>query len=354
MVQPATPFLRIDLTRLRANVRGMADHATSARVALRPHVKTHKCIEIGRLQVGAGAVGITVATIGEAETFAGHGFDDLFIAYPLWVRRPSARRLEDLAAGARVAIGVDSIEGLAQASRLLGASDIEVMIEVDSGQHRSGVRPEEAGAVADTARRTGLKVRGAFTFPGHSYAPGAGRAAAAAQESAALARAATSLREVGVEPEVLSGGSTPSIADTDLGVVTEIRPGVYCLGDAQQWELGVMEPAHIALTCRSTVVSHAGGRVVLDAGSKILGADRAPYSTGHGRLLDFPDARIVMLAEHHAVVDLGGDVDLPPLGSQVEVVPNHVCTAVNLVDTLYADEAGAVRAWPVAARGRNS
>ncbi|MBA8803359.1 D-serine deaminase-like pyridoxal phosphate-dependent protein [Nocardioides ginsengisegetis] len=353
MAQPATPFLRIDLVRLRANVRAMADLSTSSRVALRPHVKTHKTIEIGRLQMSSGAVGITVATIGEAETFAGHGFDDIFIAYPLWLHRPAARRLEDLASSARVAIGVDSVEGVAQASRLLGTSDIEVMVEVDSGQHRSGVRPEDAGAVADTARRAGLTVRGAFTFPGHSYAPGAGRASAAAQESAALAAAATSLRAVGIEPRVLSGGSTPSIADTDLDVVTEIRPGVYCLGDAQQWELGVMKPAQIALTCRATVVSHAGGRVVLDAGSKVLGADRAPYSTGHGRLLEHPDARIVMLAEHHAVVEMGDEAP-PALGSKVDVVPNHVCAAVNLVDTLYADEAGALRAWPVAARGRNS
>ncbi|MGZ4451243.1 MAG: alanine racemase [Nocardioides sp.] len=352
MIEPVTPYLRVDLVRLRANVRAMADRTTAARVALRPHVKTHKTIEIGQLQLGSGAVGISVATIGEAETFAGHGFDDIFVAYPLWLTRSAARRLEDLAAGARVAIGVDSVEGVANAARHLGASDIEVLVEVDSGQHRTGVAPERAGEVADTARRTGLRVRGAFTFPGHSYALGTGRADAAVQESAALAAAAASLREHGIEPQVLSGGSTPSLEDTDLDVVTEVRPGVYCFGDAQQWELGVTEPERIALTCRATVVSHAGGRLVLDAGSKVLGADRAAYSSGHGRLLEHPDARVVLLSEHHAVVDMAG-ADLPPLGSVLDVVPNHVCNAVNLVDQLYADEGGALRSWPVAARGRN-
>ena len=114
-----------------------------------------------------------------------------------------------------------------------------------------------------------------------------------------------------------------------------------------------MHAGRIALTCRATVVSHAGGRLVLDAGSKALGADRAPYATGWGRLPDHPDARVVLLSEHHAVVDLAG-APLPPLGSRVDVVPNHVCAAVNLADTLWADDGDALVPWPVAARGRNS
>lgn len=352
MVEPATPYLRLDLARLRANVAAAAEDAAVAGVSLRPHVKTHKCVEIARLQLAAGATGITVATIGEAETFAGHGCDDLFVAYPLWLTETAARRLEDLAAGARVAIGIDSVGGLAQAGRLLGGGGIEVLVEVDSGQHRTGVRPEEAGALALSAHRAGLRVRGLFTFPGHSYAPGAGTSAAH-DEAEALATAAESMREAGIEPEVVSGGSTPSLAHTDTSVVTELRPGVYALGDAQQWELGAMEPGRIALTCRATVVSNAGGRTVLDSGSKVLGADRASYATGFGRLPEHPEARIVQLSEHHAVVDLGDHGPLP-LGSRVDVVPNHVCNAVNLVDQLYADEGGVLRPWPVTARGRNS
>jgi D-serine deaminase-like pyridoxal phosphate-dependent protein len=347
---PPTPYLRIDPVRLRHNIRRTAARADEAQVALRPHVKTHKCVEVARLQLAAGAVGITVATLGEAETFARHGFDDIFIAYPLWLDDVSARRLRDLVSEVRVTIGVDSAEGAAAAGRHLG-EDARVLVEVDSGHHRSGVQPSGAGDLARTATRAGLEVRGVFTFPGHSYAPDQ-PGQAAADEARALTEAAASMRASGIEPTVISGGSTPSLSTADTEVLTELRPGVYVFGDAQQWELGSMPPDDVALTCRATVVSHSGGRLVLDAGSKALGADRAAWATGYGRLLEHPDARIVLLSEHHAVADLG-DAPLPAIGSRVDVVPNHVCNAVNLADTLYVDDSGVLTAWPVVARGQN-
>lgn len=346
-----TPYLRVDLTRMRRNVRAAAERASVAMVALRPHAKTHKSVEIARLQLASGAVGLTVATLGEAEAFVRHGCGDVFIAYPLWLDEAGARRLRDLGERAAVAFGVDSAESAAHAGRLLGGTGIEVVVEVDSGQHRSGCAPDDAGAVAAVAARAGLRVRGVFTFPGHSYSPG-GAASAAADERRALAAARDSLQSHGLDVRVLSGGSTPSLWDTDTGTVTEVRPGVYVFGDAQQWELGTVDPEDIALTAVGTVVSHAGGRAVLDTGSKVLGADRAPYATGYGRLLEHPDARIVALSEHHAVVDLAG-APLPRLGRTVLVVPNHVCAAVNLADQLWVDEHGSLRPWPVTARGRN-
>jgi D-serine deaminase-like pyridoxal phosphate-dependent protein len=133
-------------------------------------------------------------------------------------------------------------------------------------------------------------------------------------------------------------------------VLTELRPGVYVFGDAQQWELGTTTPERIALTCVATVVSHAGGNVVLDSGSKAIGADRQGWATGFGRLLDHLDARIVQLSEHHAVVEWGAG-PRPELGSQVRVVPNHVCTAVNLADELVTSDGDV---WLVTARGRNA
>ncbi|HEU5037024.1 MAG TPA: alanine racemase [Nocardioides sp.] len=346
-----TPYLRVDTARLRANVTRVAERAAAAGVSLRPHAKTHKCAEIARLQLEAGAVGLTVATIGEAEVFVEHGVEDLFIAYPVWLTEESARRLRDLAGRADLAIGVDSTESAARAGALLDGTGVAVLVEVDSGHHRSGAVPSDAGGVAAAAAEAGIPVRGVFTFPGHSYAPDA-LTSAADDEARALREAVASFRAAGLEPDVVSGGSTPSLghslehAPTD--VVTELRPGVYVFGDAQQWELGTMSPDEIALVCRSTVVSHAGGRLVLDAGSKALGADRAAYATGWGRLPAYPDARVVLLSEHHAVVDLAG-APLPALGTEVDVVPNHVCNAVNLADVLWADG----EAWPVVARGRN-
>jgi D-serine deaminase-like pyridoxal phosphate-dependent protein len=319
---------------------------------LRPHVKTHKSLEVARLQLDHGAVGLSVATVGELEVFAGHGFTDLFVAYPLHIDEARAARLRGLAEQGPLAIGVDSVEGATRAGQRLGRYGVEVVVEVDSGQHRTGCPPADAGTVAAAAARAGARVRGVFTFPGHSYSPDT-MASAAADEARALATARAAVEHEGLEVAVVSGGSTPSFAHTDTDVLTEARPGVYVFGDAQQWELGSMAPETIALTCRATVVSHAGGRAVLDSGSKALAADRGPYSTGGGRLLDHPDARIAHVSEHHAVVDMAG-APLPPIGAEVDVVPNHSCAAVNLADALWVEQDGELRSWSVAARGRNS
>lgn len=345
---PPTPFLAIDLPRLQANIDHVAEWADGRGLALRPHVKTHKSPEIAHMQEDAGARGLTVATVGEAEVFAQAGFDDLFIAYPLWLDDARRGRLGRLAADARVRVGFDSLE----AARRLVGTGVSGLVEVDSGHHRSGVSPDAAGALAARAAQEGLEVLGVFTFPGHSYHPEA-RVSSALGEQDALAAAAASLREAGVEPVVISGGSTPSLAATGSGL-TESRPGVYVFNDAQQWELGACTPDDIALTCHATVVSHAGGRLVLDAGSKVLGADRPAWASGFGRLLDHPDARIVILSEHHAVADLGG-TRLPALGSTVRVVPNHACNAVNLVDEYVVFSEGRTEgSWGVSARGMNA
>lgn len=349
--EPSTPYLHVDRTRLDANIRRVAAAALEAGVALRPHAKTHKSVEIARTQLAAGAVGLTVATVREAEAFAAAGIDDLFIALPLWPDAARATCLRELATTTKLRLTVDSAEGARHLAAALGGEPASVVVELDSGHHRTGVTPDGAAEVAIAAREAGLEVVGVFTFPGHSYGPDV-RRQAADDERHTLTTAAAALREAGFEPEVVSGGSTPSLAGAldAPGSVTELRPGVYVFGDAQQWELGTTAPEDIALTCRSTVISHAHGRVVLDAGSKALGADRAPYATGFGRVLDDPDARIVLLSEHHAAVETDRAY---PLGAVVDVVPNHVCNAVNLAEVLHTSDGsgGSHEVWPVVARG---
>lgn len=340
---PATPYLVVDAERLDANIVRAAEWAAQRGVVLRPHAKTHKIPEIARRQLAAGAIGLTVATVAEAEVFADAGFADLFIAYPLWLDEPRRRRVAALGEHLRLHVGCDSEEA---GRRLPPAA--RVLIEVDSGHHRSGVAPTATGDLAARLRALGLVVDGVFTFPGHSYTPGS-RAGAAGQEELALIEAADGLRAVGVDPMIVSGGSTPSLAFSGTAA-TEYRPGVYVFNDAQQWELGSCAPDDIALTCHATVVSHAGGRVILDAGSKVLGADRPAWTSGYGRLLDDPDARITMLSEHHAVVETG---TRPALGSIVRVVPNHACNAVNLVDRVWVRGLAEPTWWTVAARGAN-
>lgn len=347
MLDRPTPYLLVDPEVLSSNTHAMAGFARDRGLSLRPHAKTHKTPEIAELQLAAGATGLTVATVSEAEAFAAAGVTDLFLGYPLWVDRDRGARLRALTDRAAVRVGVDSVEGArALAAQVPGCA---VLVEVDSGQHRSGVQPSEAGVLAECAARTGLDVHGVFSFPGHSYAPFAATEAAA-QESAALRTAASSLVEHGIEAMVVSGGSTPSASAVDTDVLTEMRPGVYVFNDAQQWELGTASPQSIALCCVATVVSHAGGNVLLDAGSKALGSDRQAWATGYGRLPDHPDARITLQSEHHAVVAWDGS-PRPEIGSRLRVVPNHVCAAVNLHDELVTTDDDV---WQVTARGANT
>ncbi|HCS56134.1 MAG TPA: alanine racemase [Gordonia polyisoprenivorans] len=362
-----TPYLAVDLTRLESNLTAMARRCADLGVALRPHAKTHKCIEIARRQIDCGATGLTVATIGEAEVFAAAaeqtGCRDLFIAYPLWVTAHTGARLREIARAVSMRVGVDSIAGAHRLAAEVARPDthLEVLVEIDSGHHRTGVAAEQAGQVAAAAAAAGLDVVGVFTFPGHGYGPGSARAEAAAAEVVALRDAAQSLRDNGIDPRVISGGSTPTVEFAEAGALTEIRPGVYPFNDAQQVELGSATVDEVALTAVTTVVHRSRSRVIVDAGSKILGADRPRWATGFGHVLDSPRARITALSEHHATIDYPEDDDpegparIPDPGDRIEVIPNHVCTAVNLVDDLIVKGQGEQSlSWRVAARGRNS
>ena len=324
-----------------------ADHG----LALRPHAKTHKCLEIARRQVVLGAVGLTLATVGEAEVFAEEA-SPTFSSPTHCGPRERGRRLCALAERVSLRVGADSAEGVEVLARSLAGTEVEIVVEIDSGHHRTGVAPKRAGQVAAAAHRHGLGVAGVFTFPGHSYEPGS-RERAAADEARALQEADAALRRVGLGAGLRSGGSTPTAALAIQGALNEMRPGVYAFNDAQQVELGAADWDAVALTAAATVVSRHGRNIVLDAGSKVLGADRLAWATGGGRTL--PDPRISALSEHHATVNFAEDTPLPELGSLVRVAPNHVCAAVNLADVLLVTAGGAVvEQWQVAARGRNT
>ncbi|HUO48393.1 MAG TPA: alanine racemase [Acidimicrobiales bacterium] len=365
-----TPALVVDLDRLEANVASMAAHAAACHVELRPHAKTHKSIEIARRQLDAGAVGLTVATVGEAEVFSAVGVDDLFIAYPLVAAGPKAQRLRVLRDRARVRVGVASPAGAARLADALGPrSGLEVLLELDAGHHRTGVGIEEAPALARAGADAGLEVVGVFTHPGHAYAGPGAVAGAASDEARTLAEAAIRLTAAGFEPLVLSGGSTPTTRALAPGTpapsapgtwVHEQRPGSYVFNDRVQCALGAAGPEEVALVVASTVVaSGPGGRFVCDAGSKALGAERLDYVTGFAAVAAEqgragpaePAAVLTRLSEHHG---MAGTVGNPPVvGEVVALVPNHVCPVVDHFDHFVVVRAGqVVDHWPVDARGR--
>ncbi len=353
----ATPFLAVDGPTLRRNVARAQALCDDRGLLLRPHVKTHKIIEMARLQMDAGARGLTLATVGEAESFAQAGFDDLFVAYPVLTTRAVADRVQRLLETADVTLGIDSREGVDALVRhgLAAHPRLSVLVEVECGLRRTGAVPEEAGRLAAYAAERGLSVGGVFTFPGQAYAVGAAKSAAA-DEARALSRAADAFAAEGLQCAIRSGGATPSYEATDTAVVTETRPGVYVFQDAQQVALGTATPDDVALAVIATVVSApTPDRVVLDAGSKVLAADRPSYVDGHGLLLGVPGARIDRIWEHHGVVDVSG-VDagrVPQVGERVAVVPNHACTAINLADRVQVRGEAESTTWDVAARGKN-
>lgn len=349
-----TPFLAVDVDVMHRNLQRAAEDARRRGVALRPHAKTHKVPQIAQRQLELGAVGLTLATVSEAEVFADAGFTDLFIAYPVWPSEHRATRMRALADRVALRLGVDSVESAEALGRALAGSTAQVMVEIDSGHHRSGVAPDQAGVVATSADRAGLEVAGIFTFPGHGYSP-TGLRQAAQDEADAVSIAAFMVERAGLKAPIRSGGSSPTRAATDTEVINELRPGVYVFNDSQQAELGVCEWGDVALTAHATVVSRRGNHVIVDAGSKVLGADRPGWATGFGRLPDAADARVVALSEHHATVHFPDGAAAPELGSVIRIAPNHVCAAVNLVDELVVLQRGAmVDRWEVAARGANT
>ena len=355
-----TPAVIVDLDRLDANVERMAAAMRMRGVALRPHAKTHKSVALARRQLDAGAVGLTVATIGEAEAFADGGIEDLFIAYPVIAQGPKAARLPRLSERCRLSVGADSPEGLgALAAAFRGAVAPRVLIEVDSGAGRSGVRPEAAGALARQAADLGLPVVGVFTHAGQSYADPARRSPAADEEVAGLNAAADAVRAEGIEPAVISAGSTPTAVLSARGPVTEERPGNYIFGDRQQIVLAgdPTDAANaVALVVAATVVSHGSrGGFLVDAGAKVLSKDIAPYLPGHGAVLGYPEAVLTRLYDHHGVAEVPAGMPRPVIGEIVFITPNHVCPVVNLVDTFTVVRGGqVVDEWPVDARGRNT
>lgn len=355
-----TPALVVDLDRVEANVGRMQTVMDSRGVGLRPHAKTHKSVRFARMQLDVGAVGMTVAVLGEACVLAEAGINDVFVAYPVWPVGAKASRLRDLHDRVRVAVGVDSGAGAEQvAAAVVGARrPLAVLVEVDSGEQRTGQpHAEGALAVAQQARRAGLDVQGVFTHGGHAYRGHDLVAGAADDEVEVLEAAAAALRSDGFDVRVVSAGSTPTATGSARSPVTEQRPGTYIFGDRQQVHLGAHAPDAVALVAAATVVSTSArdGRFVVDAGAKTVAKDRPGWLSGHGAVPRYPGAVVEAVYDHHGVVRLPAGADGPSVGDVVAVVPNHVCPVVNLSDTITVVRSGVVVGeWPVDARGVRS
>jgi D-serine deaminase-like pyridoxal phosphate-dependent protein len=357
----ATPFLYVDLDRMNSNIEGMAAAARGLGVRLRPHAKTHKVPEIARLQIAAGATGIAVAKVSEAEVFADAGIDDVFLAYQV-VGPAQLKRLARLARSVHLRCAVDSREGAELLSRAAAdaAVELQVLLEIDLGIARTGV---PAGAAArELALRVadlrGLRLIGIYGFRGFgAFAEGAdSREAWGRAEGEALASAADDLRGIGLPIAEVSAGSTPTaLPAASVRGVTEIRPGQYLFGCANVVAQGAMRAEDVALFAGATVISRpADDRAVVDAGTKTLSSD-GPWQPGRGfgYLASDPSTRVASLWEEHGVLELGESSRDLRVGDRVAIVPNHVCSAINLHDRLVGIRDDRIETvWTIAARGR--
>lgn len=357
-----SPAVLIDLPTLRRNIAEMAKLADGFDVALRPHWKTSKCAEVGRLQLEAGAVGLTAATAAEVEALVVAGFEDVFWAYPPVGPHRIATALR-AARQARLIVGVDSLasaEPLAEAAAAAGLN-IEVRLEVDTGLGRTGVDPDEALDIARRLAHTpGLVLEGVFTHEGHVQGVGADperRTEVGTAAGRLLAEVAERMRSDGLEIPSVSVGSTagarsaPSVAG-----VTEARPGTYVYGDENQVAIGTIDPADTAMTVLSRVISTERGETVLvDAGIKAMSSDGSMHGDGRiGTVVSgsdgVSDGEGVLATGHEEHGFLRGSSP-KRVGELIRIRPNHACGLTNMHSHVFAVENGiVVDIWPVLGR----
>jgi D-serine deaminase-like pyridoxal phosphate-dependent protein len=356
-----TPALLFDLDTVERNAAEMAKVASEAGVRLRPHTKTHKSPEIAEIQRAAGASGITVAKLGEAEVMVDAGFDDVLVAYPIW-GAAKLERLRRLLERASIRVSLDSVEvadGIGRVGLDLG-HDVPILVEVDTGFHRLGRPPgtPTVELVTEIARVPGVEVLGLLAHAGHAYWTDGGDELndIGEHEGLELLETAEACERAGIPIREVSVGSTPT-ARTVAHVegITEIRPGTYIFNDVQQMRLGVATEAECAARVLVTVVARPSAeRFVIDGGTKAFTADgvdgvRFP---GRGVVVGRPDLRLDLMTEEHGIGHIEGEEHLS-IGDHLEVIPLHVCSTVNMFDVAYGVRGDQVdHEVAIAARGK--
>ena len=357
-----TPALILDRRKLATNAASMRSRVKQLGVALRPHVKTSKSIDVLRVLAGAAELPITVSTLAEADYFFRHGIRDILYAVGIApVKLPHVAQL--IADGCRLRIILDSVEA-AEAVQAFGASEglaIEALIEVDTDGRRAGVAPSD-DLLIEIGRRlssgAGAKLAGVMTHAGGSYSArtlGEFEAIAERERSGAVT-AAERLRTAAFPMEIVSVGSTPTVHYArNLEGVTEARVGVYAFGDLVQVELGTCTVEDIAISVLTSVIGHSRthGRVLIDAGFLALSRDRGtadlPVDWGYGAVCDavtgelIENVRVESTNQEHGILTArSGELDWSrlPIGGRVKILPNHACATAAAYDRYFVTDDG--------------
>ena len=354
-----TPVPLVDIDVMARNLDAMQAYATGHDLALRPHTKTHKSLYVGREQMRRGATGLTCATPYEA-TVMQEVTDDVLVAYPV-IGHAKLERLFTVRDEVALRVQLDSAHAIDELAAAAVRHDraVAVTVEFDAGMHRVGVPSlDDAIMLArHVAANPPLEFSGIAFYPGHIREPVTSQDAALERLRHRVAEAIEAFTDAGLAPEVVSGGSTPTMwRSHEITGVTEIRPGTYVYNDRTTAEIGACEWGDCAFTVLATVVSTSvPGQAVIDAGAKALGREpiRGAGGEGWGALLDRPEVVVSRMSEEHGILDLSNSDWRPQVGEQVRVVPNHVCIVTHLNDVIFGvrgDEL--IACWPVDARGR--
>jgi len=348
---------------MRSNLGMMATRIGDLGARLRPHVKTHKSIDVWREVKAAGPVtGMTVSTLAEARYFWSHGERDIFYAVGLAPNKfeEAARLIRD---GCALSVTLDNVETAVALSRYAAEAGVvfKVVIELDVDGHRSGVDPHSELLVAVACALTGgAQLAGVMTHAGGSYAATTREelATAAANERDLTVLAAGRLREAGFDCGTVSIGSTPTACVVDdLSGVTEVRPGVYTFFDLVMRSIGVCQTGDIAVSVLATVTGHQRERgwVIIDAGWMAMSGDRGAtskdYDFGYGEVCDLEgtpigDLCLIRANQEHGVIasrsGLAVDFDAFPIGRLVRVLPNHACATAGQFDRYVVVDGGEI------------
>jgi len=343
-----TPAVTVHVDIMEDNIRRVQAHLARHGIGNRPHIKTHKIPAIGKLQMAAGAMGITCQKLGEVEVFVDAGVaDDILLTYNILGRAKTDRLMALIrrAPGITVALDNEVVARELSEAGVRHGLDVRFLVECDTGFGRTGVQtPEAAVELARRADRLPkMQFRGLMTFPNREPTT-----------REFFERALALFARAGIPVPVVSGGGTPTIFTAqNIPMLTEHRAGTCVFNDAMVVSSGTATWDNCAMRVRATVVSRpADGRAVLDAGTKVLTSDQYGMK-GYGHVMEYPEAVVANLSEEHGVVDLSACAERPKVGEVVHVVPNHCCVVSNMVDELYGVRGGVVEVvWPVAARGR--
>ena len=337
-----TPGLLLDIERVRRNAARMTDVARRNDVRLRPHIKTHKCVEVARIQTEGHDGAITVSTLAEARAFAKHGFNDITYAVPV-ERGKFAEAIEILQSGVKLNLLTDdggTVSALDEAAKAAGVT-FDVFVKIDCGTHRVGVEANSEEAIAIPGLLTdasNLNFAGILTHAGHSYEAKSadGIMEVARHERDSMVELATRIGRQGIAVPTVSVGSTPTMSTIDnLDGVDEIRPGNYIFFDNYQATLGSCSFEDTALTVLAAIVHKGKKRMVVDAGAIALSKDRGPVGLdpgcGYGRVLDLESnetgLRVTGLSQEHGEIDAidGAAFDRLKVGDRVRILANHSC-----------------------------